>query len=219
MLAAVRKVAALGLASLLLQSAAPLRAQQPAPPQPAPSQNSKSQEPVSAIRVTSELVLANVVVRDKSGKLVRGLKKEDFTLYEDGKKQDISTFDFESVDELATAGTAETTVTGSVGTAPAGVLKKSSGPIMDARDRRVIVLFFDFSAMEPDQIDRCVESAKKYIDKQMQPADIVALVSLSTARAFWNSPRCRARSPAPASFTPCTCCMSGACVIWWRTPP
>jgi VWFA-related protein len=180
MLAAVRKVAALGLASLLLQSAAPLRAQQPAPPQPAPSQNSKSREPVSPIRVTSELVLANVVVRDKSGKLVRGLKKEDFTLYEDGKKQDISTFDLESVDELATAGTAETTVIGSVGTAPAGVLKKSSGPIMDARDRRVIVLFFDFSAMEPDQIDRCVESAKKYIDKQMQPADIVALVSLST---------------------------------------
>ena len=179
MLAALRKSAALVLA-LLLPTTVPLRAQQPAPPQPAPPKEAKPPQPVSAIRVTSELVLANVVVRDKSGKLVRGLKKEDFTLYEDGKKQEISTFDFESVDELATAGAAEATVTGSTGTAPAGVLKKFSGPIMDARDRRVIVLFFDFSAMEPDQIDRCVESAKKYIDKQMQPADVVALVSLST---------------------------------------
>lgn len=180
MLTVLRKFAALALVSLLLQSTAPLRAQQPASPQPAAPKDDQPQQPASAIRVTSELVLANVVVRDKSGKLIRGLKKEDFTLYEDGKKQDISTFDFESVDELATAGGAEATVTGTAGTAPAGVLKKSSGPIMDARDRRVIVLFFDFSAMEPDQIDRCVASAKKYIDQQMQSADIVALVSLST---------------------------------------
>ncbi len=34
--------------------------------------------------------------------------------------------------------------------------------------------------MEPDQIDRCVDAAKKYINAQMQPADIVALVSLAT---------------------------------------
>jgi VWFA-related protein len=177
----MRKLGAMMLAGLLLQSAARLGAQQqPAPPQPAPPQDDKAQQPTSPIRVISELVLANVVVRDHSGKLMRGLKKEDFTLYEDGKKQEIATFDFESVDELTTAGAAENTVTGSAGTAPAGVLKKSSGPIMDARDRRVIVLFFDFSAMEPDQIDRCVESAKKYINAQMQPADIVALVSLST---------------------------------------
>jgi len=177
MLAACKKFAALAVAALLLQGAVPSNAQQARPPRP---QEDKPQQPVSPIRVTSELVLANVVVRDKTGKLVRGLKKDDFTLYEDGKKQDISTFDFESVDELATAGAAEATVSGSAGAAPAGVLKRSSGPIVDARDRRVIVLFFDFSAMEPDQIDRCVASAKKYINAQMQPADIVALISLST---------------------------------------
>ena len=48
------------------------------------------QQPTQApgrIRVTSELVLVNVVVRDKNGDLVRGLKKEDFTVYEDGKQQ------------------------------------------------------------------------------------------------------------------------------------
>jgi VWFA-related protein len=132
--------------------------------------------------VTSELVLANVVVRDKKGNLVRDLKKEDFTLFEDGKKQNISTFDFENVDQLETAGAAEKTVTGEAAAAagPAGVLKKSDAPVMNARDRRVVVLYFDFSAMEPDQIDRSVDAAKKYINAQMRPADIVALVSLST---------------------------------------
>ena len=181
MVARRRKIAAIACASLLLQLGAPSFAQQ-AQPQPPTDAQVQSKPPASSIRVTSELVLANVVVRDKKGNLIRDLKKEDFTLFEDGKKQQISTFDFENVDQLETAGGAEKTVTGETAetAGPAGVLKKSDAPVMNARDRRVIVLFFDFSAMEPDQIDRCVESAKKYINGQMRPADIVALVSLST---------------------------------------
>jgi VWFA-related protein len=181
-----RQIAAIAVAGLLLQGVTPSFARQA---QSQPTQQSNQQQsdpqaqtkpPGSSIRVTSELVLANVVARDKKGNLVRDLKKEDFTLYEDGKKQDISTFDFENVDQLETAGAAEKTVTGEAAAGPAGVLKKSDAPVMNARDRRVIVLYFDFSAMEPDQIDRCVDAAKKYINAQMQPADIVALVSLST---------------------------------------
>ena len=184
MFARRKKIAALACASLLLQFGAPTFAQRSLPePWQAPADaQSQTRPPGSSIRVTSELVLANVVVRDKKGNLIRDLKKEDFTLYEDGKKQDISTFDFENVDQIESAGAAEKTVTGeaAAATSPAGVLKKSDAPVLNARDRRVIVLYFDFSAMEPDQIDRCVESAKKYINAQMQPADIVALVSLST---------------------------------------
>jgi VWFA-related protein len=181
MIATRRKIAAIACAGLLLQFGAPLSAQQ-AQPQPPAEAQAQTKPPASPIRVTSELVLANVVVRDKKGNLVRDLKEEDFTLFEDGKKQQISTFDFENVDQLETAGGAEKTVTGEAAetAGPAGVLKKSDAPVMNARDRRVIVLYFDFSAMEPDQIDRCVDSAKKYINGQMRPADIVALVSLST---------------------------------------
>jgi VWFA-related protein len=181
MVATRRKIAAIACVSLLLQFGAPSFAQQ-AQPQPPADAQAQTQTPRSEIRVTSELVLANVVVRDKKGNLVRDLKKEDFTLFEDGKKQNISTFDFENVDQLETAGAAEQTVTGEAAAAagPAGVLKKSAAPVMNARDRRVIVLFFDFSAVEPEQIERCVDAAKKYINTQMRPADIVALVSLST---------------------------------------
>jgi VWFA-related protein len=182
MIARHRKIAALACASLLWQFGAPSFGQQAQPQPPPPDAQDQTKPPASSIRVTTELVLANVVVRDKKGNLIRDLKKEDFTLYEDGKKQQISTFDFENVDQLETAGATEQTVTGEAAetTGPAGVLKKSTAPVMNARDRRVIVLFFDFSAMEPDQIDRCVDSAKKYINAQMRPADIVALVSLST---------------------------------------
>ncbi|HEY2544487.1 MAG TPA: hypothetical protein VGI46_00330, partial [Candidatus Acidoferrum sp.] len=144
------RISAIAFAVVLLQGNVSLFAQQS---QPKPPADSQEQPTSSSIRVTTELVLANVVVRDKKGNLVRDLKKEDFTLLEDGKKQKISTFDFENVDQLETAGAAEKTVTGEAAAAagPAGVLKKSDVPVLNARDRRVIVLFFDFSAMEPDQ--------------------------------------------------------------------
>jgi VWFA-related protein len=181
MFAVLRKIAAVAVASVLVQGAVPSFAQQS---QPQPPSGAKSEAPdrQTPIRVTSELVLANVVVRDKKGNLVRDLKKEDFTLFEDGKKQEISTFDFENVDQLETAGGAERTVTGETAATagPAGVLRKSDAPVMNARDRRVIVFFFDFSAMEPEQIERCVDAAKKYINTQMHAADLVALVSLAT---------------------------------------
>src|SRR6267154_23835 len=134
----------------------------------------------SRIQVTSELVFVNVVAHDRKGNLVRDLKKRDFTVFEDGKKQEISTFDFENVDELATAGAAEATVSGAAG--PGTLLRssKKAAPSLDARDRRLILLFFDFSAMDPEQIERSVEAAKKFVDTKMQPADLMALVSLAT---------------------------------------
>src|SRR5258707_10772571 len=138
------------------------------------------QQPQYRVHVTSELVLVNVVVRDKKGNLVRDLKKDDFPLLEDGKRQNISTFDFENVDELATAGAAEATVSGA---APDTALLRSAADkpsALNARDRRLMLLFFDFSGMDPEQIDRSVDAAKKFVQTRMQPADLIALVSLAT---------------------------------------
>jgi VWFA-related protein len=157
------------VAGLLLRATAPVLAQQSGP----------AGINEARIQVSSELVLVNVVAHDKKGNLVRDLKKGDFTLLEDGKKQEIATFDFENVDELATAGPAEAAVSGVAG----GVLlsaRKQGKPSLDARDRRLILLFFDVSAMDPEQIDRSVDAAKKFVDTKMQPADLMALVSLAT---------------------------------------
>jgi VWFA-related protein len=166
----MRKSAALFASWLLLGSS--LARSQETQPSPAQSQY--------RVHVTTELVLVNVVARDKKGNLVRDLKKEDFTLLEDGKRQTISSFDFENVDELATAGPAETTVSGTEG--QNGLLRTapSKEGAFKARDRRLMLLFFDFSAMDPEQIDRSVDAAKKFIQTKMQPADLIALVSLAT---------------------------------------
>jgi VWFA-related protein len=135
------------------------------------------QQAPARIHVNTDVVLVNVVARDKKSNLVRDLKREDFTVFEDNKKQDISSFDFENVDALQSAGNAEATVTG-VGE-QGSLLHSSDQPTFQARDRRLMLLFFDFSAMDPEQIDRAVDAAKKFVQSKMQPADLVAVVSLS----------------------------------------
>src|SRR5690242_8957259 len=127
-----QNLASLVTLALLSQPAIPLSSQQaPQPPQPpAPATQAR-------IRVTTELVLVNVVAHDKKGNLVRDLKKEDFTLLEDGKKQEISTFDFQNVDQPLTAGAAEATVSGAAGEGTLLRAGKKAAPSLDARDRRL----------------------------------------------------------------------------------
>jgi VWFA-related protein len=141
-----------------------------------------SQQSAPAIRATTELVLVNVVARDKKGNLIRDLKREDFTVFEDGQKQQVSSFDFENIEELAFAVQTTPTATGNEeAVAPtAGASAPPAQAVLAARDRRLIMLFFDFSSMEPDQIDRAVDAVKKYVNSKMQPADLIAIVSLST---------------------------------------
>src|SRR5258706_11414880 len=115
-------------AGLMLQVATQVLAQQ----------NGQAGANEARIEVTTELVLVNVVAHDKKGNLVRDLKKEDFTLFEDGRKQAISTFDFEKVDELLTAGAAEATVSGAADQGTLLRAGKKAAPSLDARDRRLM---------------------------------------------------------------------------------
>lgn len=51
--------------------------------------------PAPTFRSNVNLVLVDVVVRDRRGSVVSGLKADDFQLLEDGKPQQILTFAFE----------------------------------------------------------------------------------------------------------------------------
>lgn len=154
---------ALALAFVLTPFAA--RAQQ---------QPSAKQTPFT-LKVNSDLVLTNVVVREKkTGEVVRGLTAKDFTIQENGKPQRISSFDFESVDQAAPLN--EATISGkSIFNAKTGVATTE-----ELRNHRLIVMFFDLTSMQPDDIARAQDAARHYINQQMQPADVVAVVSLDT---------------------------------------
>ncbi len=63
---------------------------------PLPQQATPEELSTPSIRVTTRLVLADVVVTDKSGQRVKNLTKDDFTILENGKPQKIAAFSFES---------------------------------------------------------------------------------------------------------------------------
>jgi VWFA-related protein len=131
------------------------------------------------LKVQTNIVLTNVVVRDKkTGEVVKGLKQSDFTILENGKPQKIASFDYQNVDEAAVLREGST-VTGKATVADLLNNDFATNPAV-LKDHRLIVMFFDLSSMQPEDIDRAVESAQDYVNKKMQPADLVALVSMST---------------------------------------
>jgi VWFA-related protein len=74
------------------------------PAQPPAAQPAATQPPPDIVfHSTTRLVQVNVVAHDKDGKPVADLKKEDFSLTEKGKPQEISFFSVESLDKLPAA--------------------------------------------------------------------------------------------------------------------
>ena len=130
------------------------------------------------LKMNGELVLTNVVARDlRTGEPVPGLKQSDFSIYENGKQQQISTFDFESVDQATPLN--EATVSGlAAGTTGNGTKAVVVAKPEDLRNHRLIVMFFDLTSMQPEDLDRSVAAAQDFLKTKMQPADLVALVSL-----------------------------------------
>ena len=128
------------------------------------------------LKANAELVLTNVVARDaKTGEVVKGLKQSDFKIYENGKEQSIDTFDFESVDMATPLN--EATVSG-LAAGPTGSKAVVVAKPEELRNHRLIVMFFDLTSLQPEDLERSVEAAQAFLRTKLQPADLVALVSL-----------------------------------------
>src|SRR5579864_3472612 len=145
------------------------------------AQSPSQQQSDYVFRTGSELVLVNVTVRDKSGKSVQGLKPEDFTILEDNKPQRVVSFDVENVDAAPALEVAQANPLPEPAAAPTSPLASAADANSQFKDRRLIILFFDLSAMQPDEIDHAVTSAERYVDTQMATADLVSIVSLGSS--------------------------------------
>jgi VWFA-related protein len=137
---------------------------------------------VQTIVANVNRVLTDVVVRDKkTGALIKDLKASDFQVLEDKKPQKITTFDYQNVDQAVitneTASVAGVTTTQKKTVADL-INNQFAAKPDELKDRRLIVMFFDLSSMQPEDITRAVDSAKDYINNHMAPADLAASVSL-----------------------------------------
>ena len=145
------------------------------------------QQPGPTFRSRVELVTVNVVVRDKTGRVVRDLTRDDFTVVEDGRPQKVSTFAFEQLDTAAVVVPLASipTVLGSIGKPvrpqPHRARRRRPAPTIDMRGRRLIVLLFDMSSMQTEDLQRAVASAREFVEKRLTTVDTMAVVVLSTS--------------------------------------
>jgi VWFA-related protein len=152
----------------------------PMPASPPASPPSSKQNPASVLRTSSDLVRIDVEVTDKSGKPIKGLRADQFVVTDNGKPQAISTFSYADIESIEMAGTEDAK--------PIVVPVDNEGPnapseeaISDQlRDRRLIVLFFDLTSMQTDDLIRAHDAAQKFVKQQMTKADVVAVVAFST---------------------------------------
>jgi VWFA-related protein len=119
------------------------------------------------IRISTELVQLDVVVTDKNGHVVRGLTKDDFELFESGKKQ-LITF-FELVDTVKGAGMK-----------PSQEQRPSEqagpqGPAVSDLNRTFAFVVDDLTIRYED-LSYIKQMMSNFVDNQMRPTDLVAIV-------------------------------------------
>src|SRR5271155_1479453 len=151
-----------------------------APQQQTPAQQAAAHQSSAVLRSSSDLVRIDVEVTDKSGKPIKGLTANQFTITDEGKPQAITSFSYADIEAIETAA-ADDTKPIVVSVDNDGPNSPSADAISDAlRDRRLIVLFFDLTSMQTDDLIRAHDAADKFVKQQMTKADVVAVVVFST---------------------------------------
>ena len=127
----------------------------------------------ATFRTKVNLVLVPVVVRDKDGHAIGNLHKEDFSLFDQGKPQAISSFTVETVSGQ-TAAAAKTEAV------PAeGALENTAPPNPANMPNRFVVYLFDDVHINQADLIQVRNAAAKYIDESLLPTDRAAIFTTS----------------------------------------
>jgi len=179
----MKKIASLAVTCTLLFSlAAPASAQQPgSTPTPSPSQQQTAprDDDEDVVRITTNLVQVDAVIVDKSGRQVTDLSAEDFEILEDNRAQKITNFSYVSNETAPRPAAAEPSL--AVGRKPTDKLAPPEPPrrLRPEQVRRTMALVVDDLGLSFESVSFVREALRKFVDEQMQPHDLVAIVRTS----------------------------------------
>ncbi len=160
---------------LFALSAFVVAAQQPQAPT-----SSDAHQSSSTIRVQTEVVIEEVTVKDKNGNPIPNLKASDFVLTEDGVPQTISFVEYQEIAPLASAPQPPPAANTAVPTAPPvtsfQIAPEAPGDTK-YHNHRLVALYFDRSTMGPPDQLRALEAALDFINKQMDPSVMMAVMT------------------------------------------
>jgi VWFA-related protein len=135
----------------------------------------RSADDDDVIKVTSNLVSLDVIVKDKKGKAITDLKPEDFTVTENGVAQKIEFFD----STLTTNEAAQPTRPNDP-TQPPNDSTRPKSRTSNGFPRNIIALVLDGQSTELANLKHVREGMVKYIRERISDSDSVALFSISS---------------------------------------
>lgn len=159
----MRKALALFLATTILC----LSAGAQTPITPAQQQNQEDDEDV--VRITSQLIQVDAVVMDKNDQVIPDLKLDEFSVYENGKRQELQFVSYVGADLVPR-------IDGSVVLA-GRTIEPEVARNLSARDLRRVFAFVVDDLTIPSQDMTTVRSVlTEFVDKKMGAGDLVAIV-------------------------------------------
>ena len=147
----------------------------------------RAQEPAATVAVDVKVVTLPVTVRDKHGKIIRDLTKDDFTLQEDGRPQTIKYFSQETNLPLTLGLLVDTS--------------RSQDNVLDA-ERNASRSFLDQMLVQPKDkaflihFDREVELLQDLTSSREKLQSALELLKTSTDRERSNDPNDPSNSPS-----------------------
>ena len=162
--------------ALVLQLSVAGPAQQPEPQGKKPNRPEPgAQQPVrpsedEVVRITTNLVQVDAVVTDKNGRQITDLRLEEIEIREDGKPQKVTNFSYVALEAEGPSRLTE----------PAKPVDKTA-PIPPVRlrpeqVRRTMALVVDDLGLSFQSAHFVRRALKKFLDEQMQPTDLVAII-------------------------------------------
>jgi len=131
------------------------------------------------LTVNSQLVVETVVVKDKEGRFVPGLTAKDFHVEEDGVPQTIRIFEHQALAAESTPLPVEPPDQEQI-TLYHRLVRTQIAPEVPGKTQysghRLLALYFDMTAMPPEDQQRALRAAEKFVRTQMTPADLVAVM-------------------------------------------
>jgi VWFA-related protein len=134
------------------------------------------------LSVRSQIVIETVVVKDKKGNTIDGLTAKDFTLTEDGVPQTIRFCEQQSLPStlsdspIQALGPEDIKIYNRL--ARTQIAPEAPGDVR-YKDHRLLAVYFDMTAMRPDDQLRALSAAEKFIRTQMTTSDLVSIMRYS----------------------------------------
>jgi len=123
------------------------------------------------VKISTTLIQVDVSVTDRKGNLIKDLRAEDFEIYENGKKQEITNFSFIAAGSESNQIAVKPKTNGK-----SAIPLPPTAPIRPEQVKRTIALVVDDLTLSFESTSYVKRALKKFVDEQMQEGDLVAII-------------------------------------------